>query len=45
LKRGDRYFTVKIDYHDGLRFPWLERAAPGNEPAPLDRLLAPRKTA
>ena len=25
VKNGDRYRTVKIDYHDGLRYPHLER--------------------
>jgi hypothetical protein len=31
---------VSIDYHDGLRWPWLERAAPGTAPTGLDILLA-----
>ncbi len=26
VKNGDRYRTVKIDYHDGLRYPHLERS-------------------
>jgi predicted metalloprotease with PDZ domain len=43
IQRGDRVQTVPVDYHEGLRWPWLERAAPGREPAPLDLLLAPRR--
>ncbi|MDE8653041.1 M61 family metallopeptidase [Novosphingobium album (ex Liu et al. 2023)] len=42
VRRGDRFLPVPIDYHGGLRWPWLQRAAPGPE-APLDRLLAPRR--
>ncbi|HEU4649853.1 MAG TPA: hypothetical protein VFS49_00420 [Croceibacterium sp.] len=40
VKRGDRYLTVPVAYHGGLRWPWLERAGGGE--AGLDRLLAPR---
>ena len=40
IKSGDRYKTVKIDYHGGLRYPHLE--ALGKTPAGLDALLAPR---
>jgi predicted metalloprotease with PDZ domain len=40
IKRGDRYLTVPVDYHDGLRWPWLERV--GERETGLDRLLAPR---
>jgi predicted metalloprotease with PDZ domain len=40
VKRGDRYLTVPVDYHGGLRYPWLEPKGPGAQP--LDRLLAPR---
>ena len=38
VKNGDRYRTVKIDYHEGLKYPHLER----NEaiPARLDAILA-----
>ena len=39
-KRGDRYQTVSIDYHAGLRYPHFERTGSGE--AGLDRLLAPR---
>jgi predicted metalloprotease with PDZ domain len=41
VKYGDRYRTVRIDYHDGLRYPHLERTA--GTPARLDDILAPRK--
>ena len=40
VKRGDRFMTVPIDYHGGLRYPWIEPASKGEQP--LDRLLAPR---
>jgi predicted metalloprotease with PDZ domain len=40
LKRGDRYETITINYHDGLKYPHLERVP--NTPALLDALLAPR---
>ncbi len=43
IQRGTRFQTVAIDYKGGLRWPWLERAAPGNAPTGLDRLLAPRR--
>jgi len=41
VKNGDRYSTVRIDYHDGLRYPHLERDA--SVPARLDQILEPRK--
>lgn len=41
VKRGDRFDTVELGYHGGLRFPWLEPAGKGEQP--LDRLLAPRR--
>ncbi|MGZ3199678.1 MAG: peptidase M61, partial [Croceibacterium sp.] len=40
VKRGDRFMTVPVDYHGGLRYPWIEPAAAAEQP--LDRLLAPR---
>jgi predicted metalloprotease with PDZ domain len=40
VKRGDRYLTVPVAYHGGLRWPWLEPAGSGEQG--LDRLLAPR---
>jgi len=45
VKRDDLYRTVQVPYYDGLRWPWLERAAPGKAPTGLDRLLAPRTPA
>jgi len=41
VKQGDVYRTVPIAYHDGPRYPRLERT--GSGPAALDALLAPRK--
>ena len=40
VKRGDTYRTVAIEYHGGLRYPWLEPVAKGEQP--LDRFLEPR---
>ena len=40
LKSGDRYMVANIDYHDGLRYPHLERDA--TVPARLDEILTPR---
>src|SRR5216117_602343 len=39
VKNGDHYRTVRIDYHDGLRYPHLERSG---AVAFLDQILAPR---
>ena len=41
LQNGERVFTVRIDYHGGLRYPHLERIP--NQPALLDDILAARK--
>jgi hypothetical protein len=41
IKDGTRYRTVKIPYHDGPRYPRLERV-PGAR-ARLDEILLPRK--
>jgi predicted metalloprotease with PDZ domain len=41
VKDGDRYNTIRIDYHEGLRYPHLEREP--NVPARLDEILSPRK--
>jgi predicted metalloprotease with PDZ domain len=41
VQRGDRVQTISIDYHDGLRYPWLEKTGKGE--AGLDLLLAPRR--
>ena len=40
VKRGDAYDTIEIAYTGGLRYPWLEPVAKGEQG--LDRLLAPR---
>ncbi len=40
LKDGDRYRTARLDYHQGLRYPRLERD-PG-VPARLDDILTPK---
>ena len=40
VKRGDRFMVVDIDYHDGLRYPHLERDE--SAPSRLDDILAPR---
>jgi len=40
VKNGDRYRVVSLDYHDGLRYPHLERDAAA--PARLEAILAPR---
>ncbi len=45
VKRDDRVYTVTVDYHDGLRWPWLERAPDARIPSGLDRLLAPKGAA
>jgi predicted metalloprotease with PDZ domain len=41
VKSKDQYRTVKIDYHDGLRYPHLQRIE--GTPARLDDILAARK--
>ncbi|CAN5844111.1 M61 family metallopeptidase [soil metagenome] len=41
VRSGERYRTVKLDYHDGLRYPRLERMV--GTPARLDDILAARK--
>ncbi|HEY2463794.1 MAG TPA: hypothetical protein VGI32_07025 [Steroidobacteraceae bacterium] len=38
VKIGDRYLVANVDYHDGLRYPHLERDTA--EPARLDEILA-----
>jgi predicted metalloprotease with PDZ domain len=40
VRTGDRYRVARVDYHDGLRYPHLERQ--GNGPALLDEILTPR---
>ena len=41
VRNDDRYRTVRLDYHDGLRYPHLERDP--SQPARLDDILAPRR--
>jgi predicted metalloprotease with PDZ domain len=40
VKDGEHYRTVELPYHDGLRYPHLERVA--DNAARLDEILAPR---
>ncbi len=41
LKDGERFRTVRLDYHGGLRYPRLERIA--DRPERLDsKVLAPK---
>ena len=40
LRRGDRYSTVTLDYHGGLRYPRLERVAGADDR--LGAITAPR---
>ena len=40
VKRGERFDTVAVPYYGGLRWPWLEPVAAGEQG--FDRLLAPR---
>lgn len=41
VKDGERYRTVKIDYHGGLKYPRLERIE--GTPARLDDIYSPKK--
>lgn len=41
LKRGDRFRTIAFDYHDGLRYPHLERIE--GTPDRLGDILSPRR--
>ena len=41
VKKGERYRTVSLDYHDGMKYPHLERI-PGT-PDRLSEILAPMK--
>lgn len=41
VKTGDRYRNVPMHYHDGLRYPHLERVS-GNAAASLDSILTPK---
>jgi predicted metalloprotease with PDZ domain len=41
IKNKDEFTTVRVDYHDGLRYPRFERVA--GTPARLDDILTARK--
>ena len=41
VERGGRYRTVEIDYHGGLRWPWLEKSGTG--PDWFERLFKPER--
>ena len=41
IKTADEYRSVRVDYHDGLKYPHLERIA--GTPDRLDAILAPRR--
>jgi len=41
LKKDDRYRTVRLDYHDGLRYPMLKRIE--GVPDRLEAILQPLK--
>jgi predicted metalloprotease with PDZ domain len=40
VQTGDRFEVAKLDYHDGLRYPTLERDT--SQPARLDEILSAR---
>ncbi|MDE3156550.1 MAG: M61 family metallopeptidase [Acidobacteriota bacterium] len=40
VENGERYFTVRVDYHGGLRYPHLERIA--GTPDRLGEILTPK---
>jgi predicted metalloprotease with PDZ domain len=42
LLRGSRFKTIAIDYHNGLRYPSLQRVE--GTPARLDEILAPSRS-
>ena len=41
LRKGERFRTIRFDYHDGLRYPHLERIE--GTPDRLGDILAPRR--
>ena len=41
VKSGDLYRTVDLNWHEGLKYPRLEKTGKG--PGTLDALLAPRR--
>ncbi|HKT86198.1 MAG TPA: peptidase M61 [Novosphingobium sp.] len=42
VQRGEKVMNLAVDYHGGMRWPWLETATPGKVNG-LDRLLSPRR--
>ena len=42
VQRGEKVMNVAVDYHGGMRWPWLESTTPGKVNG-LDRLLSPRR--
>ncbi len=42
FERGDQLQTIQLDYHDGLRYPSLQRVE--GTPARFDDILAPSKS-
>jgi predicted metalloprotease with PDZ domain len=42
-QRGERVQSVVLEYHDGLRYPWIEKVGDAKVAAGLDALLAPRR--
>ena len=40
VRQGDAFRTLRIDYHDGLRYPHLQRIE--GAPDVLSRIMAPR---
>ena len=43
IKRDNHFETVTIAWHEGLRYPWLERVAGAKGPGGLDLLLEPHR--
>lgn len=41
VRRDNRFETVNLAWHQGLRYPWIERAPGAKGEGGLDRLLAP----
>jgi len=41
LKRGNAFITVRLEYHDGLRYPYLERVDPVQDR--IDAVVSPLK--
>jgi hypothetical protein len=41
VREGERFRTVRLDYHGGLRYPHLERDP--SRPDLLERIFAPKE--